>query len=159
MERVLLFLVGSLLIIPIASALLRRQHLAQGTIVAIDNTQVVLILTSAGKDTPAVFAIKTGRTRLRESGRNSSLENLKEGQRVRVYYRKEMGTWVATDVSWNAASPPQTALSGAAGRDRRFVEDAASELSFFRRSKSRGFVRASQAFLREAIEPRVRALQ
>ena len=111
MKRTLLFLVGSLLLAQVASALPPRQHLAQGTISAIDNAEIVLALTNVGHDTPAAFTIKAGRTRFRENGRKASLENLKVGQFVRLYYRIEMGTWVATEVSWKAAPPPQTAFS------------------------------------------------
>lgn len=111
MKRTLLFLVGSLLLTHVASALPARQHLAKGTITAIDKTEIVLALTSAGKDTPTAFTIKEGRTRIRENGGKSSVEHLKVGQSVRLYYRMEMGTWVATEVSWKAAPPPQTGVS------------------------------------------------
>ena len=111
MRRTLLFLVASLILTDVANALPPMQHLAQGSITTIDNAEIVLALTNVGKDTPAVFAIKLSRTRFRENGKKASLENLKLGQSVRIYYRKEMGTWVATEVSWKTAPPPQTAFS------------------------------------------------
>ena len=112
MKRTLLFLVGSMLLLThVASALPPRQHLAQGTISAIDNAEIVLALTNVGHDTPAAFTIKAGRTRFRENGKKASLEALKVGQFVRLYYRIEMGTWVATEVSWKTAPPPQIAFA------------------------------------------------
>ena len=113
MKRTLLFLVASLILTDVASALPPMQHLAQGSITTIDDAEIVLALTKVGKDTPAVFAIKLGRTRFRENGKKASLENLKAGQSVRIYYRKEMGMWVATEVAWKAAPPSQTGFSTA----------------------------------------------
>ena len=107
-----IFFVTSLLLLNVARALPPRQHLAQGTVAAIDRGEIVLAATPAGKDTPTVFAIKENRTRWRENGKKAPLDHLKVGQLVRVYYRKEMGTWVATEVSWTLpASPPPTSVS------------------------------------------------
>jgi hypothetical protein len=111
LKRTLLFLVGSLILIPVAGALPPVQHFARGTISAIDNTKIVLALTNDGKDTPTTFTIKAGRTRFREDGKKASLETLKVGQSVWLYYRKEMGVWVATEVAWMASPPPETVFS------------------------------------------------
>ena len=104
-KRVLFVLLGSILLANFAMALPPRQHLARGTIAAIGPDEIVLAPTSAAKDAPTVFAIKQGRTRLRENGRKVPLEALKIGSLVRVYYRKEMGVWTATEVTWSPASP------------------------------------------------------
>ena len=115
MKRAPILLVASLLLLDVASALPPIQHLAQGTVVAIDRGEIVLAATPAGKDTPTVFAIKEKRTRLRENGKKASVEHLKVGQLVRVYYRKEMGTWVATEVSWTLPTSPKS-TSDSSGR-------------------------------------------
>ena len=104
MKRTLFFLVGLLFFTNVASALPPRQHLAKGTVAAIGPDAIVLTMeTAVTKDTPTSFAIKAGRTRVKEDGKKAALENLKVGQAVRVYYRKEMGVWVATEVSWKHA--------------------------------------------------------
>ncbi len=111
MKRILFFLVGSLFLTNLASALPPRQHLAKGTVAAIGPDAIVLAVpATAPTDAPTTFAIKAGRTRLREDGKKATLENLKVGQPVRVYYRKEMGVWVATEISWkpDTRSEPAT---------------------------------------------------
>lgn len=104
MKLTLCFLAGLLFFTNIASALPPRQHLAKGTVSAIGPDAIVLTVdTAVSKDRPTSFAIKAGRTRLREDGKATALERIKVGQPVRVYYRKEMGVWVATEVSWKHA--------------------------------------------------------
>jgi hypothetical protein len=104
MKRAFFVLIGLLFFTNIASALPPRQHLAKGTVAAIGPDAIVLTVEpAAAKDAPTTFAIKAGRTRLREDGRKAEMERLKVGQPVRVYYRKEMGVWVATEVSWKLA--------------------------------------------------------
>ena len=111
-KRTLLFLVGWLFLTSIASALPPRQHLAKGVVAAIGPDAIVLTAAAeSSKDTPTTFVIKAGRTRLRENGKKAVVESLKVGQPVRVYYRRELGVWVATEVSWKAAPPPQTGVS------------------------------------------------
>lgn len=101
MKRTFFLVLGLLFFASVASALPPRQHLAKGTVAAIGPDAIVLTVeTTAAKDAPTSFAIKPGRTRLREDGRKVMLERPKVGQPVRVYYRKEMGVWVATEVSW-----------------------------------------------------------
>ena len=99
-KRTLVVLLSSILLANFAMALPPRQHLARGAIAAVGPDEIVLAVMTAVKDAPTAFVIKRGRTRLRENGRKAPLENLKVGQRVRVYYRKEMGAWTATEVSW-----------------------------------------------------------
>lgn len=104
MKRTFFLFVGLLFFTNVANALPPRQHLAKGTVAAIGPDAIVLTVeTSVTKDTPTSFAIKPGRTRVKEDGKKAALENLKVGQPVRVYYRKEMGVWVATEVSWKHA--------------------------------------------------------
>lgn len=101
MKRTLFLFVGLLFFTNVSSALPPRQHLAKGTVAAIGSEAIVLTVdTAVSKDMPTSFAIKAGRTRLREDGKATALERIKVGQPVRVYYRKEMGVWVATEVSW-----------------------------------------------------------
>lgn len=101
MKRTPLFLVGLLLFTNIASALPPRQHLAKGSVATIEPAAIVLNASAdAAKDMPTTFAIKAERTRLRENGRKAAIESLKVGQPVRVYFRKELGVWLATEVTW-----------------------------------------------------------
>ena len=106
MKRTILSFVGSLFLASLAHALPPTPHLAKGTVAAIATDTIVLAATAdSPKDKPATFAIQAGRTRLREDGKKkTTVETLKVGQPVRIYYRKEMGVWVATDVSWKRAS-------------------------------------------------------
>ena len=104
MKRTPLFLAGLLLLTNFAWALPPRQHLAKGSVATIEPAAIVLNASAdAAKDMPTTFVIKVARTRLREDGRKAAIESLKVGQSVRVYYRKEMGVWVATEVSWKHA--------------------------------------------------------
>jgi hypothetical protein len=104
MKRTPLFLAGLLLLTNIASALPPRQHLARGSVAAIGPDAIALnAAADAAKDMPTTFVIKVARTRLREDGRNAAVESLKVGQPVHVYYRKEYGVWVATEVAWKHA--------------------------------------------------------
>ena len=105
MKRASLFLVGWLLLASVASALPPMQHLARGTVAAIGPDAIVLTAASdAAKDVPTTFVVKAGRTRLRQDGRKATFESLRVGQPVRIYYRKEIGVWIATEVSWKSAS-------------------------------------------------------
>lgn len=104
MKRTLLFLVGLLLCMNVANALPPRQHLAKGTVAGIGPDAIVLTVVASGKkDAPTRFGIKAGRTRFRLNGRRVDLERPKIDQPVRVYYRLEMGAWVATEISWKRA--------------------------------------------------------
>lgn len=103
--RTTLLLFGLLYCANIAGALPPRQHLAKGTVAAIAPDFIALSAkTVTASDAPTSFAIKAGRTRFREDGKKAVSERPKVGQPVRVYYRKEMGVWVATEVSWNQAT-------------------------------------------------------
>lgn len=104
MKRTPLFLVGLLLLTNIASALPPRQHLAKGSVAAIGPDAIILdVAADAAKGAPTTFVIKAERTRLRENGKKVGAQRLKVGQPVRVYYRKEYGVWVATEVTWKHA--------------------------------------------------------
>lgn len=104
MKRTPLFLAGLLLLTNIASALPPRQRLAKGSVAAIGPDAIILDVTAdAAKGAPTTFVIKAERTRLRENGKKAVVGSLQVGQPVRVYYRKEYGVWVATEVKWKHA--------------------------------------------------------
>lgn len=105
MKRTLSLLLVFGILTNICFALPPRQHLARGTVVEIRGNEVVLALEKGAKDAPVVFAIKDGRTRWRENRRESSRASLQPGQTVRLYYRKEMGVWTATEISWTSVAP------------------------------------------------------
>lgn len=83
-----------------AFALPPRQHLAKGTVATIAAEKIVVVPLRAEKDEPTSFAIQEGRTRFRKDGRKAAVEQLTVGQNVRLYYKKEMGVSVATEIAW-----------------------------------------------------------
>jgi len=82
-------------------------HLVKGTVQSVDESKHVLVIASAERDQPLLFVLKAGRTRLRRNGKQATIGQLEVGQAVRVYYRKESGEWVATEVSWKAPTSPK----------------------------------------------------
>lgn len=90
-----------------AFALPPTQHLAKGTVAAVEHDKITLVLARPGKDEPASFTLQEGRTRFRQDGRKAALEQLPVGQNVRLYYKKEMGVWVATEVAWQTGDRPR----------------------------------------------------
>lgn len=88
-------------------ALPPRQHLAKGTVAAIDREQITVVPSRPEKDEPTSFTIQEGRTPLRKDGRSAPAEQLSVGQSVRLYYKREMGAWVATEVAWKTDDLPR----------------------------------------------------
>ncbi len=95
-------------VVAIAEAMPAMQHLVKGTVQSVDEGKHILVLKSTEGDQPSVFVVQEGRTRLRQDGKQATLGQLLVGQAVQVYYKKELGEWVATEVSWKAATPPKT---------------------------------------------------
>jgi hypothetical protein len=46
--------------------------------------------------------VKAGRTRLRHDGKKAAMEELSVGQAVHLYYKKELGEFVVTELSWKS---------------------------------------------------------
>lgn len=112
MNRVLLSLITGLLLATGANALPPRQHFIDGTLASIDREKIALGAPLGKMDAPTVFVFEEGRTRFRESGKKRSVEQLKVGEMIRIYYKRENGVWVATGVSWK---PPASAVTQHAG--------------------------------------------
>jgi len=80
-------------------------HLANGVVQSVDleNLMLVIVPDDAG---PRIFVIQVPRTRLRVDGKTAVLSQLRVGCPVRVYYKKEGGAFVATEISWKRSVPP-----------------------------------------------------
>ncbi len=97
-------------------ALPPRQHLAKGPVAALERDKITLALSRPDKDEPASFAIQEGRTRFRKDGEKATADQLSVGQSVRLCYKKEMGVWVATEVTWKSEEPAKNENVGEASR-------------------------------------------
>lgn len=81
-------------------------HRVNGTVSAVDANQIEIAREHPGKDLPTVFVLKEGRTHFRKDGKKVTTERPAVGKVVTLYYRKEMGEWVATEVSWKSEPKP-----------------------------------------------------
>ncbi len=88
-------------------ALPSPSHQAEGTVVAIGREKISLAPAPSKENRPTSFAIQVGRTRFRKDGRVATAEQLPNGQSVRLYYKKELGAWVATEIMWEAGRLPE----------------------------------------------------
>lgn len=79
-------------------------HLAHSTTVrAVDYEKRIVTLVAQGKDEPVAFVVENGRTKLTCDKRPAELKTLKAGQKVRLYYKREHGENVATEMAWTSA--------------------------------------------------------
>ena len=90
---------------PVASAMPPLQHRVDGVLKTINPEKLAIVVDSGKNDHPTTFAIQAGRTRFRRDGKSVTLEQLPVGVQLRLYYRREVGQDVATEISWKAASP------------------------------------------------------
>jgi hypothetical protein len=74
---------------------------------SLDRGKLVLVLAPAAKSQPDTFVIEPDRTRFRRDGKKATFGQLSNGEAVRVYYKLEAGEHVATEISWESATPPQ----------------------------------------------------
>lgn len=107
MKAALRFLLGVLLLSGAdVFALPSPPHQTEGAVAAIGREKITLAPAPLKKDNPTSFAIQAGRTRFRNDGRRAAAEQLPVGQGVRLYYKKELGEWVATEIMWKTGRLP-----------------------------------------------------
>ena len=82
------------------------QHRVAGVVRSVNLEKSLVTIASEGKDEPAEFAVEEKRTRLRRDGAPVLIGELEAGQRVEIYYRKETGGCVATEISWKSVAAP-----------------------------------------------------
>lgn len=99
-----LILVILLMVTP-AVALSPFQHRAKGTVTVIDTNILVIAPTPPDKE-PTTFVIKADRTTFRADGKKSPTLRPAVGEKVTLYYKKELGDCVATEVSWKTTASP-----------------------------------------------------
>ncbi|ACB77700.1 hypothetical protein [Opitutus terrae] len=81
-------------------------HRANGVVTSVDTKSLTLDPLPEREDRPAAFVIVEGRTRLRKDGKKAAAgERPPVGQSTRIYYRKELGLWVAIEVAWRSKTP------------------------------------------------------
>jgi hypothetical protein len=84
------------------------QHRAEGTVQSFDLEKSILVLNATNKSDPTVFVVKAGRTRFRRDGKTAVPEQLTVGQTIQLYYRKELGKWVVTEILWKSVPTSKT---------------------------------------------------
>ena len=78
-------------------------HRALNTIVRlVDVERRIVTLKSDAKDEPTEFVVEEGRTRLRCDQKPATLKDLAVGQHVQLYYKREHGENVATEIAWSS---------------------------------------------------------
>lgn len=84
-------------------------HLTHGVAQSVDLEKriLVIVLIDSG---PSTFVVQVPRTRLREDGRSAMLSQLVVGRPVRVYYKREAGVFVATEIAWKRPPTPEPLL-------------------------------------------------
>jgi len=82
-------------------------HLAKGTVTAITSGRIEIALECPDKEALTSFVIRKSRTHFWKDGKRTADERPSVGESVRLYYRKESGEWVATEVSWKTTGPPR----------------------------------------------------
>ena len=85
-------------------ALPPAQHRVAGVVRSVNLEKSLVTIAPEGKDEPTEFAVEEKRTRLRRDAATVALSELGIGQRVEIYYRKETGGCVATEISWKSAA-------------------------------------------------------
>jgi hypothetical protein len=104
--RAAIFFFGAVVM---AQALPHIAHWLKGTVRGIDAAARVVRIDPARPGDPTEVEIVTGRTVFHCNQQPAALGDLKEGQEVRIYYRKESGRAVATEVSWTQPAPERGA--------------------------------------------------
>lgn len=106
MKKIIVAVVVAVLWAGAAQALPVLAHRARNSVVrSVDVEKHLVLLEAEGRDEPTDFVVQEGRTRLRCDDRSAELKNLKVGQKVRLYYKREHGENVATEIAWNSLLP------------------------------------------------------
>lgn len=85
-----------------AHAMPPMQHRATGMVQVIDRMKSTITIIPNGKSEPETYLVQEGRTRLKCEGRRAKLEEVPVGAQVRLYYRRERGALVATQLECRA---------------------------------------------------------
>ncbi len=81
-----------------------RQHRANGIVESFNRETSMLVIAQGEKNLRTGFIIKGGRTRLRQDGKKVTADQVPVGHPVRLYYKRELGTFVVTEISWRSAA-------------------------------------------------------
>lgn len=76
------------------------QHRAEGVVRSIDPKKHLVVIETEAKNEPDEFVVDDQRTRVRRDGTSAALQDLRAGQRVKLYFRKERDHLFATEVTW-----------------------------------------------------------
>ena len=86
-----------------ARALPLFAHALKGFVRSIDRGTQRLTIEPGTKDGVTEFAVVDGRTRLRWDKKAVTLNELTVGQTVRLYYKREAGRLIITEMEWTSA--------------------------------------------------------
>ena len=73
-----------------------------GVVRSVNLLASVVTITSGDEKKPVDYVVDTERTRCRRDGAPARLADLAAGQPVEIYYRREAGAYVATEISWKS---------------------------------------------------------
>lgn len=83
------------------------QHHLAGVVRAVNLKASIVTITPERESKPVDYIVETGRTRCRRDGEPARLADISASQLVEIYYRRESGSWVATEISWKSAPAVQ----------------------------------------------------
>jgi hypothetical protein len=87
-----------------AWALPLLSHALEGVVRAVDIKKRALEIDAGPTEGVREFIVVEGRTQLRRDKQAVTLDKLEVGQRVRLYYKRESGRLILTEIEWLTAA-------------------------------------------------------